>query len=473
MPMPDDLKKVVQSMIDKGESDEAISSVIKMYQSKHPTTPAQPAVKPQPMGDTYKGPDTFWGGVMHALRPGGEADQASLEGAGGYLKGALLDLPSSIGGALSNIGESVMHPIDTATKGWDALMHPSEVYHGVVDPMVETTKRAGSDPSAFGEMMGQLTGQPLATEGLVKGAPAVAPAVARGTGSALSGTGKILSQYKPVTGMLPRIMEPRIARTLEGAMGRGMTRIGESLKGMGTPKVNGEVVPPLGENPFFREGEIIPDEPPTQTARPQLNASQTTQTGYSPYFGESRQLTPEVIMESQAPGRPMGYDFTGPQEAPPPPYPIPDEPQPTVLPPRGRQFNLPAQSATSYPPGTFIDVTTGEALTQEQLLARIKGQPTSGSPSSAPLETTPTKGGVESKAPTSTVSGASEAPSGANKTPSTKGKTTSSKGKTEIGQTYRVDKLKMTPDFLSNAQKNGFQMVGQTPQGDFLFKRIK
>lgn len=463
----DDLRSIVQRMIDAGESEENIAAVIQRFDSQKPQTSAPKAA---PMGDTYKGPDTFWGGVKQSLMSG-EAAKAGLEGGVGYLKGALLDLPSSIGGALGNIGESMMHPIDTATKGWDALMHPSEVYHGVVDPMVETTMKAGSNPEDFGRLMGQLTGQPLATEGLVKAAPAVAPTVARGTGGTMAAAGRVMSKYKPMSGMLPRIMEPRILRTMEGAAGRGIERIGESIKGMGTPSVQGEVVPPLGENPFFKEGQIIPNEPVVQPPNPQLPPSNTDFYQSPGYFDESRQLTPETTMESQAPGRPMGYDFIGPQPEPPlqPPPPV----EPTVLPSRGRPFNLPQTAASSMPPGTFIDATTGEALTQEQLLQRLQGQTPNNSPISAPVETTPTKGGAPSKSPTSTAPEASKGPEGASGKGSTKGKTTSSKGQTEIGRTYRVDKLKMTPEFLEKSSKNGFQMVGQTPTGDFLFKKVR
>lgn len=226
--MADDpeLEKIVQSMIDAGESEQDIAGVIKHYdESKLPP---------------YKGPDTYWGGVKKSLTSG-EALGAGLEGAKGWVKGAL-DIPGSISGALGTIGNLVSDPVGTIGSIPEGLSN-----------MWETTKRAGSEPEAFGQMTGQLTGQPLVTHGIVKAAPPVMRTAAPG----VQAVGRVMQDYQPLSGLIPNMARMRTAGLAERLAGRGIENIG---KRMGRRTVQGEVVePPV----TFTEGQIIPPEPPT------------------------------------------------------------------------------------------------------------------------------------------------------------------------------------------------------------------
>ncbi len=127
-------------------------------------------------GDTYKGPDTFWGGVLHSLRPGGESDIAALKGFGGFLKGAITDIPSSISNLISSSRESRQNFIPPTNQ--DISLNPMEAIHAALQQgksglaaIGDVTSQAGSHPVEFGRMMGQLTGQPAVTTGLMEGIP--------------------------------------------------------------------------------------------------------------------------------------------------------------------------------------------------------------------------------------------------------------------------------------------------------------
>lgn len=355
--MPTPLESIVQRMIDAGEPEENIAQVIRSYQP--------PA--PQPPSTFRNDPTSFAGGVMKSLTSG-EALGAGLKGGLGWLKGATIDLPSTIGGALSDIGQSISSPIETAKGGWGAITNPSETLSGMWNPIAETTARSGSDPEAFGRMMGVATGQPLTTYGLAKAAPIVGPPTARGVGGAMAGAGRIMTKHQPVSGMIPRIAEMRTLRNIEKAAGKGLTNVGERVKSWGTPVVDAQPLEWAG--PPWKEGEIIPEPPAQLGAAPStaLPASETDFFAGPGYTNRGRQLTPEVPMEGQAPGRPIGYDV--PMVEPEPVYTPPPPPTPKLLPSRGEQFNLPEVSATSVP-GQFTDVTTGRILTPDELVQRM------------------------------------------------------------------------------------------------------
>jgi hypothetical protein len=154
--MPDALDGIIQRMYDAGESEDDIAAVIKDYK-KNP---------PRPVQESIAEPDTFFGGVSKSLFSG-EALKAGLEGALGFGKGALLNLPSTIATGVGDALEVATSPIRTARNAPEAFRAIPDVARGMWD----TATRAGSDPFAFGEMIGELTGQPLATAGIAKGAP--------------------------------------------------------------------------------------------------------------------------------------------------------------------------------------------------------------------------------------------------------------------------------------------------------------
>ncbi len=257
MPMPKELKLAIQKMIDAGESEESIKTLIKEHASI-----AQPE-KPPPT--TYRDePTTFAGGVMKSLMPGGSSDQAAYQGAKGYLKGAIADLPSSIGGALSSIGSAIMDPGQAASDAWEGIKAmPSHI--------MDTTMHAGSNPDAFGEMMGQMTGQPLVTEGLVKGAQVAGPPAIRAMGTPTEFAGKVGKQTGLFSGLLPpgvaRWMEPSYVRMADRALGRGVEKIGKSMKNFGLEEPPLPNVKDLGNLPDITD---MGNVPPTGVRQGQL-----------------------------------------------------------------------------------------------------------------------------------------------------------------------------------------------------------
>jgi len=237
--MPKDLEGIVQSMIDAGESEDDIAGVIKHYKANPPVPePLTPADNKGP----YMGPDNFATGVVNSIMSG-EAPMASLKGAMGFARGAVADLPGSIVNGLTSMGNAIAHPIDTITNAPRDLMNMGR-------GMVNTTMQAGSHPEEFGRMMGQMTGQPLVTAGVVKGAPLAANLAKTGTGMALETGGGIMRKYQPISGMIPKIMEPRILRTIEKNMGRGIEGLGRQMQE--TP-----VKPSSKTMPKIVDGEIV------------------------------------------------------------------------------------------------------------------------------------------------------------------------------------------------------------------------
>lgn len=245
--MPQQLHSMVQRMMDAGVPKEQIGAAIQHYQETNP--PLQEVSQDEP--------DTFWGGFGKALTDG-TALNAGLKGAKGFFQGAVADLPSSITGAIGSIGHAIAHPVETVEN------LPSNISDAASN-MWDTTTHAGGNPEAFGRMMGQLTGQPLVTAGLAKGAPGMI----RASGVPVEAAGSIMKKYQPVSGMLPRLAEGRTLRTLEKAAGGKLEDIGRRMQ---IPTKMGEIVPDTSTG--VAEGEIIPDRGPSR-----LNPSETTQYG--------------------------------------------------------------------------------------------------------------------------------------------------------------------------------------------------
>lgn len=293
--MPDNLETIVQRMIDAGESEENIKTVIEHFHQ----TPTKPT--------TLEGePTTFWGGVKKSLTSG-EALDAGLKGGLGWLKGATLDLPQSIIGGITGTANAIMHPIDTVSSIPD-----------MAKGFADTVMRAGSEPENFGRMMGQIGGQPLVTAGIGKGLPYVKAPV----GAGIEATGRIMRKHQPLSGMIPRMVEPRIARTIERNIGSKIENIGQRMR---IKTVDGEVIPP---EKMFDEGEIIPQEqlppsdviyPPERTPevreyrmlpgreQPQLPPSETSfYAGSRPPLGKDRMLQAPKFTPTNVPPPPPG-----------------------------------------------------------------------------------------------------------------------------------------------------------------------
>lgn len=203
-------------------------------------------------------PDTFWEGFGNSYKTG-EAQDVNTRSLMGYAKGAI------------NLPKTIMSMIDSASSLYnDPSGTIKSIPQGVVSGIkgiYNTTKMAGSNPEAFGEMMGEMTGQPLVTAGLAKGAP-----------GAIANTGKVLQNY-PLTDWVPGskfVVPPAVRRldrnVISGAAGRGLESVGNKMRGTSKIRVvDGKIVEP-GDSPFM-EGEVIPEDiilpkelPPSKTS---------------------------------------------------------------------------------------------------------------------------------------------------------------------------------------------------------------
>jgi hypothetical protein len=240
------LEEIVQKMVDAGESEENIASVIQHYKGGGNSVPPT-MLQGQPTD--------FWGGVKKSFTSG-EAGNAMDEGARGWLKGAVADLPSSIVGGLGAIGRGIYHSLDSDPNTNSILNLPSDIKN-MASNAWNTTKQAGSNPNAFGEMMGQVGGQPLVTAGITKGVPMLRNPV----GSGIEAVGNTMEKYQPVSGMLPRIAEMRTMRNVERSLGGKVSELGSKIKK--PPVIQGEIVGP--PEPSFSDvyaQETNPNEPP-------------------------------------------------------------------------------------------------------------------------------------------------------------------------------------------------------------------
>lgn len=230
--MDDTIKAIIQKAMDEGQSDDVIKSLIKHHNDLN---------YPQPTNQKITEPTTFWGGVNKATQPGGEVEQSVLKSLLGYAKGAVLDIPSTIMGAIQDFPEGVSR---LATDPIGTLKGAAEGASYMPGQLAEIAKMAGSEPEAFGRTMGNMTGQPLAME---LGIPHI-PGAIRATGNPVAAAGRLIKEKQPITGFLPPFMAPRTARMIEGGVGSGIEAVGEAMKKTGLPK------PPV---------QMAPSTPPT------------------------------------------------------------------------------------------------------------------------------------------------------------------------------------------------------------------
>src|SRR5215204_1364004 len=153
-----DLKTIVDRMIAAGEPEEAIGGVIQEFNRTNRPKPAKPVAPPRAQ-EVLDEPDNFFEGFSKSIF-GGEALNAGWEGAKGWAKGAVVDIPSTLFHGAKDALDMKLNPGMTSLRMSEGLREiPNIVSH------------AGSDPQPFGRMMGQLTGQPAILEGALMGAP--------------------------------------------------------------------------------------------------------------------------------------------------------------------------------------------------------------------------------------------------------------------------------------------------------------
>jgi hypothetical protein len=135
--------------------------------------------------------------------------------------------------------------------------------------VAKVTSEAGSNPEAFGSMIGQTMIQPALMEGMIKGAPA-----------GLETVGRVMKEQAPISGMIPRFGELRTMRNVERAVGRGVEKVGQKLRSTPKPgKVTtvDDIVKSAPEGSPLVEGQILPSNVETSYRKPAPVAEPVTE----------------------------------------------------------------------------------------------------------------------------------------------------------------------------------------------------
>jgi hypothetical protein len=232
--MPE-LRQIVKNMVDAGEDEAAIAAVIKRHGELNTPPDRTPEIPPAPFtGQTARSvgpeePDTFWGGVGRSFSSG-EVANAAWEGLKGWGEGAILDIPSTIKDTVHGLWEGGKSIIDDPEAHLKAM---SPAFKEMGQQFADTVARAGSEPRAFGRMTGQITGQPLATEGAIAGAGMAGRAARLPVSRIMEPLGRAMEGSRAATAGVPYTKTGAIAkiagRTIAPA-GRVIRQTGENLR---------------------------------------------------------------------------------------------------------------------------------------------------------------------------------------------------------------------------------------------------
>lgn len=414
--MPD-LETIVNRMIAAGESEDNIATIIRGHKKEPPRAK-----------EVIAEPDNFFEGFSKSLFSG-EALKAGLKGAAGFAKGAVADIPETLLQFGKDALEVANNPRRIARESGGAFR---EGIPEVGKAIKDMTLRAGSEPEAFGRMVGQFTGQPAVMAG-VPHVPKIPGAINRipRVNQALSATGRALEGARPANNIptTPRGVVAGAIRGVASPVGRGLQRIGERGR-LGASKVEtanelakraptGETFDP--DNPFvdivrreqMRQGEAdnippILESPDELAARsPESPRSAFSEdvpvSEVDPIFRSEPQpppgsrltrstpLTPEEEMAAAVQEVRNRFAREPGVEAPPPPFSLgegapPTQPRVTVKAPKSPVKKEPKAKAEppkeefkpTTDPKETVDPTTGEIVetptTMEQVANVLKSK---------------------------------------------------------------------------------------------------
>ncbi len=208
------------------------------------------SANPLPVPDNAS--NTWMEGFKNSITSG-DALNAGMQGALGFAKGAVLDLPES----MYNMAKGAYHLVTNPKETISNL--PSDISNAAKQ-MLKTTMEAGGKPEEFGRMMGQMTGQPLVTAGLAKASPTI-------VGGTMEGAGRFMDKYRPVSGSLPTHMIRRMARPAERMVGKGMQNVGQKIR-----TINNKVVS-APEGSMLEEGQTLHPDVETTYRKPVIDES--------------------------------------------------------------------------------------------------------------------------------------------------------------------------------------------------------
>lgn len=165
-------------------------------------------------------PSDYTGGFLKSVFSG-EAPMAGIKGGMGFLKGAVLDIPESLYNTAKGAYNLVTNPKETISN------IPSDIVNALSSAK-QSLMESGAKPFEFGEMMGQLTGQPAVMAEL----PSITPKVIKASGPAVESTGSFINKYAPVTRSTPflRYGIP-FSKDIEKFAGRSIEKLGSKMRG--------------------------------------------------------------------------------------------------------------------------------------------------------------------------------------------------------------------------------------------------
>ena len=319
--MPDDLRGTVQNMIDGGKSKDEILSVINAYRSGGIKTSTGPSAADVAMKKdqeskftTSLNPNqdqipTSWGsGFMQSLLPGGEAFKAGMSGLGGYARGAIADLPAGLYNSAKTASDFVSNPLPTSYK----ILHdigqmPSQVYNAA--------SQSGTNPSDFGRVMGQMTGQAPLTEAMLAGFPAGSlkdfgiernipsgiKAGAQGIRASGPAVESLGNKMAGVTDYIPPYTIPKTWRWGGNIVGGALSKIGQKMGnfGLSADQINANAI-----NDFWGG--------PSSTSGPSVSPNPSISSGGSDIWDQVLRERARNLFNSPTPENPLTSEFNRP-----------------------------------------------------------------------------------------------------------------------------------------------------------------
>lgn len=214
--------------------------------------------RPAPTVVPDSAPGTWMGGFLNSFRPGGDVEQSTNRNLRGYLEDAI-NIPKTVIGGIKSAYQGIKDGYNFNAKDMPVLSREelgAQLNNKTPMGNPLDSMDYGSNDS-FGRMMGQMTGQPLVTAGLIKGAPSAI----RGAGAVLDKTGGIVAKHAPISATIPSILEPRIARIMESAVGRGVQNVGQKMRGFRKKDPISDIDPFMPNKSGFKPGTSNMNEP--------------------------------------------------------------------------------------------------------------------------------------------------------------------------------------------------------------------
>ncbi len=283
------LQEVIQQMIDDGKSEADITAFVQQVKAKQKPYVAKPPVE--------GGPEDYWSGFLHSLKPGGTSDQAALAGAKGFAKGIIPGVGEGVKGTLllpvallkavintvGGAGNLIDDPQGTLASAWESVKGiPGQARDAVKAAMDVAAK----DPEGFGKEVGKYTGIAETGVASAKLVPMLPKPIAEKVGTAAETFGKRASWPLRISGA-----HQIIGGNVLGGIGTMMApemigSTGKAMRTWGEP-------PPLNES-GARTYDMPATKTPAAPIRVQARPAPTVVSERVPIIGGAAEESPRV-----------------------------------------------------------------------------------------------------------------------------------------------------------------------------------